>query len=139
MSGFLSNPATTVGQSTDYALTLRWQNQLTYDASIGKHRFNVLLGEENIKDKYQNFNGSAQGLALSTYDYAYLSAGTTNVLVNGGGSGDALLSYFGKVNYSYSDKYLASITVRHDGSSKFGANNRYAVFPAASVGFKTSL
>jgi TonB-linked SusC/RagA family outer membrane protein len=138
VSGFLSNPATTVGQSTDYALTLRWQNQLTYDAVFGKHKINFLIGEENIKDKYQNFNGSAQGLALSTYDYAYLSAGTTNVLANGGGSGDALLSYFGRVNYSYNDKYLASITLRRDGSSKFGVNNRYAIFPAASFGWRVS-
>jgi TonB-linked SusC/RagA family outer membrane protein len=138
VAGFLSNPATTVGQSSDYALTLTWQNQLTYDLNLGKSKFNFLLGEENIKDKFQNLNGSAQGLALSTYDYAYLSAGTTNVLANGGGSGDALLSYFAKATYSYNNKYLLSGTVRRDGSSKFGADNRYAVFPAGSFGWRVS-
>ncbi|WP_419789007.1 SusC/RagA family TonB-linked outer membrane protein [Mucilaginibacter sp. FT3.2] len=137
-AGFLSNPATTVGQSSDYAVTLTWQNQLTYDLNIGKSKFNFLLGEENIKDKYQNLNGSAQGLALSNIDYAYLSAGTTNVLAGGGGAGDALLSYFAKATYSYNDKYLFSATVRRDGSSKFGADNRYAVFPAGSFGWRIS-
>ena len=75
---------------------------------------------------------------MSNIDYAYLSAGTSNVLNGGGGSGDALLSYFGKVNYAFNDRYLLSATVRRDGSSKFGANNRYAVFPAASVGWRIS-
>lgn len=138
VAGFLSNPANQVGQSTDYEVTLSWQNQLTYDLNFGKNKLNFLLGEENIKDKYQNFNASAQGLALNTIDYAYLSAGTSNVLAAGGGSGDALLSYFAKANYSYNDKYLASVTVRRDGSSKFGTNNQYAVFPAASLGWRLS-
>jgi TonB-linked SusC/RagA family outer membrane protein len=138
VAGFLSDTRTIAGQSTDYAVTLTWQNQLTYDLNFGKSKLNVLLGEENIKDKYQNFNGSAQGLALSTYDYAYLSAGTTNILAGGGGSADALLSYFAKANYAFNDKYLLSATIRRDGSSKFGANNRYATFPAASVGWRLS-
>jgi TonB-linked SusC/RagA family outer membrane protein len=132
----LSNPDNKVTQSTDYAVTLTWQNQLTYDLHFGKHNLNFLLGEENIKDKYQNFNANAQGLALSNIDYAYLSAGTKNVIAAGGGSGDALMSFFGKANYTFNDKYLASFTIRRDGSSKFGADNRYAVFPAASVGWR---
>ena len=138
VAGFLSNPANYVGQSTDYELTETWQNQLTYDLTFGKSKLNVLLGEENIKDKNQNFNAQAQGLALNDINYAYLSEGTSNFLANGGGSGDALLSYFGKATYSYNDKYLASVTVRRDGSSKFGADNRYAVFPAGSVGWRVS-
>lgn len=138
VAGFLSNPANKATQSTDYAMTLTWQNQLTYDLHLGKSAFNFLLGEENIQDKYQNFNGTAQGLALNDINYAYLTAGTSNIIVNGAGSGDALLSYFGKANYTYNDKYLASVTVRRDGSSKFGADNRYAVFPAASVGWRVS-
>jgi TonB-linked SusC/RagA family outer membrane protein len=48
------------------------------------------------------------------------------------------LSYFGKINYTFSDRYLASVTLRDDGSSRFGANNRYGLFPAASVGWRIS-
>ena len=138
VAGFLSNPATYAGQSTDYEITLTWQNQLTYDYSFGKNKFNFLLGEENIKDKYQNFNGQDQGLAIADINYAYLSEGTSNVLVNGAGSGDALLSFFAKANYTYADKYLLSATVRRDGSSKFGTDNQYATFPAASAGWRLS-
>ncbi|HVW97856.1 MAG TPA: TonB-dependent receptor [Mucilaginibacter sp.] len=137
-AGFLSDNRTIAGQSTDYAVTETWQNQFTYDLTWKKHQFNFLLGEENIKDKYQNFNANAQGLTLADINYAYLSEGTSNINAYGGGAGDALLSYFGKINYSYANKYLASVTLRRDGSSKFGADNRYAYFPAASVGWRIS-
>jgi TonB-linked SusC/RagA family outer membrane protein len=138
VAGFLSDPRTIAAASSDYELTETWQNQLTYDLNFGKNKFNFLLGEENIKDKDQNFNASAQGLTLSNIDYAYLSAGTSNFAVAGAGSSDALLSYFTKENYSYDDKYLASFTLRRDGSSKFGEDNRYAYFPAGSIGWRIS-
>ena len=138
VAGFLSDNRTIAGASTDYEVTETFQNQLTYDLKWKKNKFNFLLGEENIKDKYQNFNASAQGLTLSDINYAYLSAGTTNYQVGGAGSSDALLSFFGKANYVYDDKYLASVTMRRDGSSKFGQDNRYANFPSASVGWRIS-
>lgn len=137
-AGFLSDNRTIAGQSSDYAVTETWQNQLTYDLTWKKHQFNFLLGEENIKDKYQNFNGNVQGLTLANIDYAYLSEGTSNIIANGGGAGDALSSFFGKINYAFANKYLASVTLRRDGSSKFGVDNRYAYFPAASVGWRIS-
>ncbi len=137
-AGFLSDPRTIAAQSTDYEVSETWQNQLTYNVTFGKHKLDFLLGEENIKNKNQNFNASAQGLALADIDYAYLSEGTSNVLANGGGNGDALLSYFAQAHYSYNDKYLLALTVRRDGSSRFGSDNRYAIFPAGSVGWRIS-
>ncbi|MDB5142362.1 MAG: TonB-linked outer membrane protein SusC/RagA family [Mucilaginibacter sp.] len=137
-AGFLSDTRTIAGQSSDYAVSQTFQNQLTYDRSIKKHRINILLGEENIKNSYQNLNGSVEGLTLANIDYAYLSVSTQNVQAHGGGGGDALLSYFAKVNYSFDDKYLLSGTIRRDGSSKFGQNNLYAYFPAGSVGWRLS-
>src|SRR5690606_20524272 len=50
----------------------------------------------------------------------------------------ALLSFFGRINYSYAGKYLTSFTLRHDGSSRFGANRRYGSFPAATLGWRFS-
>jgi len=137
-SGFLSSTITQVGTSFDYQGSLTWQNLLTYDVRFHQHSLNLLAGQEYIDNHNQNFNGSAQGLALADINYAYLSEGTSNILVNGGGEADALLSYFGKANYSYQDKYLLSATLRRDGSSKFGSNNRYAYFPAASLGWRIS-
>jgi TonB-linked SusC/RagA family outer membrane protein len=138
VAGFLSNPATYVSQSSDYEVTETWQNQLTYALTKGKHKVDFLLGEENINDKNQNFNGQAQGLAIANINYAYLSEGTSNYLVNGAGTADALLSYFAQAHYAYNDKYLLALTVRRDGSSRFGADNRYAVFPSASAGWRIS-
>jgi TonB-linked SusC/RagA family outer membrane protein len=65
--------------------------------------------------------------------------GGTGLKDNGGlASSYSLLSYFGKVNYSYADKYLASVTMRYDGSSRFGKNNQFAVFPAFSLGWRVN-
>ena len=90
------------------------------------------------KIRIKNFNGQAQGLAIANINYAYLSEGTSNYLVNGAGTADALLSYFAQAHYAYNDKYLLAVTVRRDGSSRFGADNRYAVFPSASAGWRIS-
>jgi len=138
VSGFLSSPITSAYQTADYEGTFSWHNTLTYDLNYKKNRFNFLLGEEQVKDANQNFNGYGQGLALADINYAYLSSTTSNILVAGGGSGDALLSYFGKINYSYDGKYLASVTLRDDGSSKFGVNNQWGQFPAFSLGWRAS-
>lgn len=53
-------------------------------------------------------------------------------------TGYSLMSFFGKVNYAYDDKYLASVTVRRDGSSRFGKNNRWGTFPAFNLGWRIS-
>jgi len=137
-SGFLSSPITQANTSFDDEGTFSWHNTLNYDLNIKKHSLNVLVGEEQVKDKNQNFGGSGQGLTLANINYAYLSSATNTILVNGAGSGDALLSYFGKVNYTYDNKYLASVTLRDDGSSKFGSNNSYGLFPAYSLGWRLS-
>lgn len=137
-SGFLSSTITQVNNDFDYSGSITWQNILTYDLIIKKHRLNVLLGSETINDHNQGFNASAQGLTVADIDYAYLTEGTSNILANGSGNADELQSFFGKINYSFNDRYLASATLRRDGSSKFGENNRYAYFPSASVGWRIS-
>lgn len=69
-------------------------------------------------------------------NYMYLSAGTGAAGNGGLASENTLLSNFGKVNYVYDEKYLASATVRYDGCSRFGKNNQFATFPAFSVGWR---
>lgn len=138
VSGFLSNPANQVGTSASYDGNTVWQNTLTYDKTFGKHKLNLLAGEENIRYVNQAFSGSGQGLAIENIDYAYLSAATTNILASGSGYGYALQSFFGKANYEYDGKYLLSATIRRDGSSRFGSNNQYGTFPAASAGWRIS-
>ncbi len=137
-SGFLSDPSNLVNNSQNYDGNLIWQNTLTYDAKYGKHSFNLLGGQEWVKFIKSNFFGSRKGYALETIDYSYLDAGSSNILNGGNGGSYSLLSYFGKINYVFNSKYLASVTLRRDGSSRFGANNRYGFFPSGQIGWRLS-
>ncbi|MCB0563999.1 MAG: TonB-dependent receptor [Phaeodactylibacter sp.] len=116
-----------------------WSNTATYHLNLAnRHDFNFLAGTESIKYNAESFEGVAQGFASQDRDFAFLSQGTTGQLVNGGGDSWALQSYFGKVDYVYNNTLLLSGTVRRDGSSRFGSNNRWGVFPAASAGIRIS-
>lgn len=138
VSGFLSDPSNLVNTSQNYDGNLIWQNTFTYDLDLHKNKFSFLLGQESIKYINQNFYGSKQGYAVEDINYSYLDAGTSNILAGGNGGAYSLLSYFGKANYTYDNKYLLSATLRRDGSSRFGSNNLYAYFPSASVGWRLS-
>ncbi|PWV51974.1 TonB-dependent receptor [Chitinophaga sp. S165] len=137
-SGFLSDKTNQVNTNQDYNGNWVWQNTLSYNVSLKKHRLDFLLGEEQIKYMEQSFFGSRQGYALENIDYSYLDAGSTQKDNGGSGAGYALLSYFGKANYVYDNKYLASVTLRRDGSSRFGKENRFGMFPAFSLGWRIS-
>ncbi len=138
VSGFLSDPSQLVTNSQNYDGNLIWQNTLNYDFNIAKSKFDVLAGQESVKFINQNFFGSRQGYALQNIDYSYLDAGSTNILNGGNGGAYSLLSFFGKINYSFDNKYLASVTLRRDGSSRFGENNRYGFFPSGQVAWRLS-
>ncbi len=113
-------------------------NTLNYNLEIGQHRFGVLLGTEAIKDDFDSVFAQADDFAVETEDFFVLSAATGIRTNNGTSTGSRLLSQFGKINYAFSDKYLASFTLRRDGSSRFGPDNRYGIFPAATVGWRIS-
>lgn len=116
-----------------------WSNTANYKVKTGgKHALDLLAGTEAIKFRGESFFGRAQGFASQDRDFAFLSQATGNVLVGGGGDSWSLLSMFGKANYVFDDKYLLSATVRRDGSSRFGENNRWGVFPSVSAGWRIS-
>ncbi len=113
-----------------------WNNTLTYTKTVKDHTFTVLGGTEAIETFVTNFSGFGQEFALETNDYFQLDAASGTRTSGGSSTGYSLYSFFGKANYSFQNKYLASFTVRRDGSSRFGSENRYAVFPAVSVGWR---
>jgi TonB-linked SusC/RagA family outer membrane protein len=125
----------TTGNSNGLSWT--WSNTLNYRKTFGNHTIDVLGGIEAIKNTSSFFSATATDLLLDTYEYAYLNNGTTTGS-NGGATGNQLFSQFGKINYNYQDKYLLSGTLRRDGSSRFGAENRYGIFPAVSGGWRIS-
>lgn len=112
-------------------------NTLRYSWNINtEHSIKFLAGTEYIRTDLTYQNTKKEGFAIQTEDYFTLSAGTGNTYVSGGSTGNRLFSLFGRIDYNFSDKYLAAITLRRDGSSRFGANNRFGIFPAASVGWR---
>ncbi|RAJ94303.1 TonB-linked SusC/RagA family outer membrane protein [Larkinella arboricola] len=117
-----------------------WYNTLTYNRTFGNHGLNILAGTESIATYDFIFDATRSNYAFDDLDYRYLNAGSPLGLQNSGRGANRtrLFSLFGKVNYSYKEFFLADFTLRRDGSSRFSPANRYAIFPAASVGFRLS-
>lgn len=115
-----------------------WSNTATYDIKKGNHHIRLLGGSESISYQTEEFSASRRGFAAQDPNFAYLNQGTESIQNGGSGSQWTLQSFFAKADYDLMEKYLASVTIRRDGSSRFGANNRWGNFPAASVGWRVS-
>ena len=128
-----------LSRSNNYSLQWNWANTINYQATIGDdHRLNVILGTEAIENNYKWMDASRSQYFSTDPNYMQLSAGEINQTNAGSGSEWSLFSVFGRVNYDLMGKYLFEATVRRDGSSRFGADNRYANFPAASFAWALS-
>lgn len=128
---------TDLGQTNNTNYT--WSNTLNYLFDIkNKHHFNVLLGSEINKQSCVDFHALSEDYALEDVDYMWPNAATGTMRNTGAKFGYRLASFFGKADYNYNDLLLASFTLRHDGSSRFGKNHRWGNFPAASLGFRFS-
>ena len=112
-----------------------WNAIATYQLEVGKHRGDVMVGMELNREDDSHFSGYKEDFSILTPDYMWPDAGSGTAQAYGAGEGYSLVSFFGKMNYSYADKYLLSLTLRRDGSSRFGPNNHYAVFPSFSLGW----
>ena len=113
-----------------------WNAVATYNLELGQNHFDAMAGMELNREDDINFSGYKEGFIILNPDYMWPGAGVGTAQAYGGGEGYSLVSFFGKLNYSYADKYLASATLRRDGSSRFGKNNRYATFPSFSLGWR---
>ncbi|SHG52721.1 TonB-linked outer membrane protein, SusC/RagA family [Chryseolinea serpens] len=116
--------------------TVTFSNFLSYTKSFDHHHFTFLLGTESIKADNYSLNTSQKNFPDQESNLVYLGKGLGLVETAESKTGNALLSFFGKVDYDYSDKYLASVTLRRDGSSRFGPDNRWGNFYAGSVGWR---
>ncbi|MEO8568132.1 MAG: TonB-dependent receptor [Ginsengibacter sp.] len=119
------------------SLTWLWDNYFTYDTYLNeKHHLTLLAGSSAQNNRYDYLNGSIQNFASNTTQQ--LNNGTTQPTIGGSASEWALLSFIGRANYSYDNKYLVTATLRRDGSSRFGANNKWGWFPSGSVAWRMS-
>lgn len=131
------------GQRTNYfegwsnSLQWNWINTLNYTKSIGKHNFSVLVGTDALKGTGRGISGSGlnqpenQQSLDATQLLGRLVGGSMNIPFS-------LFSVLGRLNYNYNDKYLLSLVMRRDGSSKFLSENRYGYFPSVSAAWRIS-
>jgi TonB-linked SusC/RagA family outer membrane protein len=126
------------GQFTNWT----WTNTLNYIESFGgRHNIDVLAGTEANRSSGRNINGSLAGFLTNDVNARYIQDALgdpdTKTVFSGGGY-STLLSLFGKVDYNFDERYYFSVTVRRDGSSTLGSNNRWGTFPAFSLGWRIS-
>ncbi len=115
------------------------ENYLTYNKQLGdKHALNGLLGVSWQETNTFGMGASVNNFATDYFGFNNLGAGATNPAVSSGASRFAFNSYFGRLNYTLSNKYLFTLTGRSDGSSKFGENHKFAFFPSGAVAWRVS-
>lgn len=120
----------------------RWnfENILTYNKSFGMSNLTAMAGMTAFKDMFENLYGSKADLIFDDFEHSYIDNATDPESTDAGGgfSEHTVASVFGRINYDLMDKYMLSATLRRDGSSRFGSENKYGYFPSASVGWVIS-
>lgn len=130
-------------QSMNRSLLWQLENVLSYSKTFGKHGINAILGQSAIKSSSSNVGGSAMGLMYPNDPWKISVNNTLGQQKdgdrNGWGSWNSIVytlaSYFARVSYNYDERYMAEVTVRRDGSSRFGDNNKWGTFPSVSFGW----
>ncbi len=126
----------TLDLATRNRIHLVSENYFTYDRNFGAHDINAVLGMS--AETYDTKESSITGTGYDSDLLQTIAAATT---ISGASSSEyesKFLSYFGRINYAFNNKYLASVSMRRDGSSVFGPDNKYGNFPAVSAGWVIS-
>ena len=137
-SGYLQNDQTSVTIDQSISDKWTWTNTAIYSLNFGKSNLNLMAGTEMYKDTYDTNTLRKNDFLIETPDYMYPDAGTGESFTSGTSTVYSLLSYFGKADYEFDNRYLVSATIRRDGSSRFGKNNQFGTFPAVSAGWRIS-
>jgi TonB-linked SusC/RagA family outer membrane protein len=138
LSSNTNNTVSSVTQSSNKGLGWLLENTLQYKFAVSdKHHFDILVGTSAKENTYEDMSATGKNLTTEGFKYAYLSNAKdqTSNTVSGSRTDYSLNSYFGRLLYDFNNKYLFSATIRKDGSSEFGSNDKYAVFPAFSAGW----
>ncbi len=133
------NPGDVNSMSSVYGQgdTWTWTNTANYNVKFAdKHHLTVLLGTEAIGYTFRDLSASREGYAFEDPDYMQIGSGTGTRNNGGGKTQWSVFSLFGKVDYNYADRYLASFTIRRDENSRFAKDNRAGLFPAVSVAWR---
>ncbi|EMR04674.1 SusC/RagA family TonB-linked outer membrane protein [Cesiribacter andamanensis] len=124
--------------TTGNAMSWIWTNTANYAIELDNHSINALAGIEAKEETEEWLSARREGFLIQELDYRYLDAGSGTQTNGNAAWRVAMLSHFGKVNYAFMSRYLLSGTLRRDASSRFGANNNSAIFPAITAGWRIS-
>lgn len=125
-------------RSNNRNFTYTWDNTVSYNKSVGLHNFTVLAGSSAFSQSAVFLSAQYNNLPITSYDqlsFNYSLPAANRIASSGEDQPYHVASLFGRVTYDYDEKYLFSGIIRRDGSSKFGSNNVYGVFPSASLGW----
>ena len=126
-----------LNQFIDNSFNWTWYNTLTYNRTFGEnHLLQILAGTEAIEDKTTWHTASRSKYFSDDLAYRHLDTGEEQPQVSGNSSEWSLFSLFGKIDYIFNQKYIFSGTIRRDGSSRFGEENKYGLFPAFSIAWR---
>ncbi len=139
----LNDTRTGVSQSASDGLGITWTNTLSYNFKLAEHNIDAMVGYEVYRTEGQSIYGANGSLrdGFDTWKYAYLSNGTATNSEGGlSVSGtpwdeERMVSYFGRVGWNWKERYMATATVRRDGSSRFAKGHRFGTFPSISAGW----
>lgn len=133
--GFNTNGSASINTSNGRELTN--ENTLQYRREVGPGNLDVLVGTTIQLGRNESANLSGQGFPTDRFTYNNLGiSSATNRTVTSGRNESALLSQFSRLNYNLLDRYLFTATVRRDGSSRFGENNKWAIFPSGALAWR---
>ena len=118
-------------------LNWTWTNTIEYGLVTGKHNFKAIAGSEAFDNNSTSLSGYRNSYPFKDINYVTLNTGLLGITNSDGNSSYSLFSLFGRLNYSFADKYLLEAVVRRDGSSRFG-KQKYGIFPAFSAGWRIS-
>ncbi len=131
--------STSVSKRIERWFNWQWENTLAYTRTINNHNFSILAGTSASKSLYEDLFGSNRGVPIIDPDNVYLNMATDTVwTAYGGAAHSSNASLFGRLTYNFKEKYSLTGIVRRDGSSKFGPNNKYGVFPSIGVSWVVS-
>ena len=134
---------TRVSQSASDGFGITWTNTLSYNFDIKDHHFDAMAGYEVYRTEGQSMYGANGSLrdGFETWQYAYLNNGTAMSQENGlSASGspwdeERMVSFFGRIGWNYKETYMATATIRRDGSNRFAKGHRFGWFPSISAGW----
>ena len=143
-NSYFFQPAMTLGQFKQTSQSTRssssshytsFKQYVTYMKDFGKHSLNVMVGHESQESKWENLSAGRSGYLFNNIHS--INVGDLKTATNSSGSGAfAIESYYGRINYNFDNRYLITATLRADGSSTFGADNRWGWFPSAAVAWR---